>query len=107
MQLFGGEPPPFQSSRTKILDEHVARGNKFLCDLGATWISEVESDRAFVAREHGPPEWNAIFARSVIANRIAFRGMFHLDDVGAEVAEDGGRHGTGKEGRQIENSHAG
>jgi hypothetical protein len=34
----------------------------------------------------------------MISNRIAFSRVFHFDDIGPKISQDGRSHGAGKEG---------
>jgi hypothetical protein len=103
-QHIGAEPDLLERPRAKILDQDVGGGDEALERVLGAVVTEVEHDRALVARVGLPVQLPASVAP--VAQRVA-RGRLHLDDVGAEIGELERKHVAGDEPRQVEHAHTG
>jgi hypothetical protein len=88
------QPPPLQHTGPEVLDEHLGIACKGTEDLLALGGTEVERHASVVAGDDLPPQAVTILVRSVRSRRITPR-VLHLDDVGAEIAE---QHGGDRRG---------
>ena len=97
----GAEAPALQGAGAEVLDQHVGAGQETFEQVGAGGPGQVEGGAALVAAEQRPPQRHAVLGGAVAAGRIALGGMLDLDDVGAEVSEDGGGERAGEQGGHV------
>ncbi|GAB3849885.1 hypothetical protein GCM10027610_073830 [Dactylosporangium cerinum] len=100
-QHVGPEAPALQGARPEVLDQDVGAGQEAFEQLGAGGTGQVEGDAALVPPEQRPPQRHAVLGGPVAAGRVTFDGMLDLDDVGAEIPQDGGGQGAGEQGGHV------
>ena len=107
LELLWPEPPFLQRAWSKILAQDVGLGDEPLEERRPLWLAQVEGDRLLVALLREPGIAVAALARRAeLAQRVAEAGLLDLDDLGAELAEDGGGERPGDEGREVDDSDA-
>ena len=80
--------PFFQRAWTEVLHHDVGFLDEIEEQLLPGWLAQVECDGPLVARMHGPEHMLPIdFCLAPGPQRVRSAGRFHLDDVGAHVAE--------------------
>src|SRR6266581_2410837 len=83
-----GEAHSVQGARSEVLDQHVATPDQGFQNLLALRVLGIDGDRALVVVQHREVETvHAGDVAQLSARRIAFAGLFHLDDVGAEPGQ--------------------
>jgi hypothetical protein len=89
----------------KILDDHVGPAGQLEGDVLALRMLQVDGHPALVAvagREDGAHP----LAPAQPAHVVAAPRALHLDDVGAQIAQEHGRVGAGDDAREVENAQA-
>src|SRR5262249_16445067 len=72
--------PLLQRARPEVLNHDVGLLDELEEQLTAAWPAQVERDRSFVARMHGPEDMVPIeFGLAPGAQRVRGAGRFHLD----------------------------
>jgi hypothetical protein len=107
LDLLPREPHAIDRARAEVLDHHVAGLDQPREDLGACLGLRVERDAALVAVQHREVE--AVDAGDVAqlaARRVAFAGLFDLDDVGAEESQDLSGRRSGLDVSHVQDTHA-
>ena len=103
----GPRPHVLQRTGAKILAQDVGLGGQALQQRRALGPAQVEGDRLLVALFREPGIAVAALAGGAeLAQRVALAGLLDLDDLGAELAEDGGGEGPGDEGREVDDADA-
>ena len=80
----GDEPQPIERTKPEILDHDIRARAQPPRDAEPCLVLQIEADAALVAVEHR----EIARARSQQAARLIAAHRLHLDDVGAEIAED-------------------
>ena len=107
LQLVRPQAPLLHGAGPEILAEDVGLGDEALEEGSALGLAEVEGDRLLVALLGEPGV--AIAARTrraELAERVAQPRLLDLDDLGAELAEDGRGERPGDEGRKVDDADA-
>ena len=105
-ELRVAQAPALERAGAEVLDDDVGVGDETAEHVLALGRAEVERDPALVSVDDLGPEADAVLTRPMGAHRVA-PGVFDLDDVGAEVAQHGGRQGTGEQRRDVEDLESG
>ena len=107
LQLVRPQAPLLHGAGAKILAEDVGLGDEALEKGRAFGLAQVEGDGLLVALLREPGVTVAPRTRGAeLAERIAEPRLLHLDDLGAELAEDGRGEGPGDEGRKVDDTDA-
>src|SRR5207247_4972324 len=93
-------------ARAEILDEHVGRAHEGLHHLHRLRRLEIELHAALVAVEEEVGGGFTVLVRRPRARLVAPPGVFDLDDVGAEVGEEGPAPWAGDDTREIDDTDA-
>ena len=88
----GSEPPFLHGAGPEVLDDHVGLLDQATRDVATLFLAQIHTDTFLVARQRAPPQRGAVAQGAPLAQRVASRGRFELDDLGTEVAE----HAAGK-----------
>ncbi len=102
------QAPSFERARTEVLDQDVGRLGKVAAELLALRGSQVDGDTALVASSDLPPDtapWRV--ADTPLAQHVPGPRGLHLDDVGAEVAEQLTAERTGDHLPEFDDADAG
>ena len=103
-----GPRPHFSSvPGREILAEDVGGSDQAPEEGRALRLAQVEGDGLLVALLGEPGVAVAALARAAeLAQRVAEPRLLDLDDLGAELAEDGGGERPGDEGREVDDADA-
>ena len=100
------EPPLRQGTRPVVRHENVADVEEAVEQVLALGAAQVERDAPFVAAHALPEQADAVLLLAPGAQRVAHVGLFDLDHLGAELAEHGGDHRPGRQGRRVDDPDA-
>ena len=89
LELVVAQAPALEGARAIVLRHHVRRAREPLEQLRSLRLGQIQGDAALVARHHLPPQRDAILDRLELALAVALPGVLDLDDVGAEVRQQG------------------
>ena len=107
LQLVRPQAPLLHGAGPEILAEDVGLGDEALEERSTLGLAEVEGDGLLVALLREPSIAVAALAgRPEFAQRIARPRLLDLDDLGAELAEDGGCERPSDEGRKVDDADA-
>ena len=104
------EPVPLHHARAEVLDQHVGLRDEAADERRARLLPDVDRDAALVPVEPlevEPADLGREPSGAVgVADAVAATRLLHLDDVGAEVAEQGGAPRTGGLVAQVDDADA-
>ena len=98
--------PLFHGARAEILDQHVAFHGQTMHQLTPTLFAQIHRYAALVAAHAAPPPGGAVLVQlAPVAKRVAAARRFHLDHLGAEVAEHAASERTCDELAQLQHAN--
>ena len=101
----------FHHAGAEVLDQHVGLRGETPDERRARLLADVDGHAALVAVESLEVEATHLRRQAAgsvgVANPIAAAGLLHLDDVGAEVAEQRRAPWTGRLVAQVDHADAG
>jgi hypothetical protein len=100
------QPERLHRAGPEVLDENVGRRRHALEDLDALGRLEVERHVALVPVDHQERGRLAVLVRWPCARLVAGPGVFHLDDVGAQVGQEHAAERSGQHTGEIEDANA-
>ena len=99
------DAPAGQRTGPVVDDEHVAHVEETVEELLTLGAAEIQGDAALVAAHALPHQPDLVLAVAPGAQGIAGPGLFHLDDVGAELAHGRGHQRAGGQCRRVHHPH--
>ena len=100
------EAPTGQRAGAVVHHHDIADGQQSVEQLLAVLIAQVEGDALLVAAHALPEQTDAVLHVTPGAQRVTGTRLLHLDHLGAELPEGGGHHGTGGQGRRVDDADA-
>src|SRR5215472_7849501 len=100
------ETEALHRARAEVLDEDVGAAGERLHDLRALRGLEIERHAALVAIEEQIGRRLAVLVGRPRPRLVAGAGVFHLDDVGAEIGKQGSAPGSRDDAGEIDHANA-
>src|SRR5438034_11153353 len=101
------EVPALERPGPEVLDDDVRAARDASEQSLAVGGREIERRESLVPADDLPPQTDAILARSVMPRRIPLHGMFDLEYVRAEVAEERRGQRSGEQRRDLDDLETG
>ena len=110
-RVFGGKPgivqaPGLHFSGPVVFDHDVGVAREARQNPRTLGLGQIDRHQLLVARDHLPPQGDAVFDRAEAAHIVAARRL-DLDHLGAEVAQMRADHRPGENGPQVEDAQIG
>ena len=98
------ETPPGQCAGPVADHQDIAHRQELVEEVLALELAEVEGDTALVPADALPHQPDAVLPVAPRAQGIARPGLLDLDDLGPELAQGGGHHGTGDQCGRVDHA---